>query len=421
LAISLINDRLFLNEFLRYIIKDDYDNLFISNSESDEIKINIQVDTSELVPEDYSKVYAVAMTADKNLIIGDLLNLKPSGKEKNITDIIIEIKGVLIIIEVKRTGDNCINQLRDQLIHFDSHFENKTVYPISFPWQEVIKILEKVNNFYLLCGKRSVFIEDYIRFLEANYPNWFGDKALSLLQFSTNDYQIKQRLRRALQHLTEEEKEENYTLSENGNRFGLKVGFGWADEILIELENYNDDIKEYVTFYIYPGNTIQQIKELKKYNSSWRNKEKLLVDFNKKEYMIKIEPHIKFSHIMGKYITEISEFKSDDLKEPIYDDDMSNNLKYSKQWKKDEKNAWKELEDLFDKHFKEEYNWREKCKWEEKILRTDKTFVNLSFGYFVTMYVPYKDLQDIDKDTNNIKPLADFLNSVVESFRKLVN
>lgn len=111
-SICLTNNSFFLNEYIQAIVtEEDYEYLFSSISEDTKYSINIQVDTATIEKESFSKIYAVAMTSDKDLVMDDFFQQPEFGNEKNITDIIISIKDIAIIIEVSEF----INKVADSL------------------------------------------------------------------------------------------------------------------------------------------------------------------------------------------------------------------------------------------------------------------------------------------------------------------
>ena len=118
-SICLSNNGFFLSEYIKGIVsQEDYDYLFSSISEDAKYSIDIQIDTALIDKVGYSKIYAVAMTADKGMNMDDFFSMQDFGEKKNITDIFISIKDIAILIEVKRTGEDCKAQLFNQLLPF---------------------------------------------------------------------------------------------------------------------------------------------------------------------------------------------------------------------------------------------------------------------------------------------------------------
>ena len=88
-ALCLYNDSLFLNEYIQSIVKEeDYSYLFSSIGSDTKYSIDIQIDTGNIERESYKTVYAIAMTADRNLDMTDFFSQTVLPGKRNITDII---------------------------------------------------------------------------------------------------------------------------------------------------------------------------------------------------------------------------------------------------------------------------------------------------------------------------------------------
>jgi len=201
-SICLTNNSFFFNEYIKAIVTtDDYEYLFSSISEDTKYSLDIQIDTATIEKESFSKVYAIAMTSDKNLDMGDFFNQSDLGEKKNITDIFISIKDIAIIIEVKKTGEDCKAQLYNQVLPFVK--ESYNIVPKRFSWQEIIKLMEKVKHVQHLMSQKSIFISDFLRLSEIKFPHWFEPKPFNVLPFSAqqgtpNYIQLTKRMRQAL-------------------------------------------------------------------------------------------------------------------------------------------------------------------------------------------------------------------------------
>jgi hypothetical protein len=409
-AICLTNNSLFLYEYIKLIVTaDDFDYLFSSIGENEQYSIDIQIDTATLEKVSYSKVYAVAMTTDKHLDMADFFSQPDFGEKKNITDIIISIKDIAIIIEVKRTGEDCKAQLFNQVLPFIK--ENFTVVPVKHSWQETIKLLEKINHLQILSRQHSVFISDFLQLSEIRFPEWFEPKPFNVLPFSnqlgTTKYnQSVKRMRQALAS-------SKYELLGYYDRLGVSVPFGWASEIIPEFQYYeNSKDKEYVTFYIWPGNTKQQGYHIFNNTLDWYNKSSLTV--RNKQYKIEIAFAIKLCHF-NRYVSGIN-FYPKDISKPIHTADNFYNK--SGKWNRD---SWTELEGFFDKHFNPDFDWRSRCGWVDNFLNTDRNYLTMSIGYEVCMFIPYSEFKHIDKTETDIKKLSDFINDIADSYKKLLD
>ncbi len=409
-AICLKNNNLFLNEYLKTVVTaDDFEYLFSTIGENEEYSIDLQIDTATLEKENYRKIYAVAMTTDKSLNMFDFFSQPNFGEKKNITDIIISIKDIAIIIEVKRTGEDCKAQLFNQVLPFIRDEFN--VIPVKHSWQETINLLEKINHLQILSRQQSVFISDFLQLSEIRFPEWFEPKPYKALPFSTQygtkiHNQLLMRMRQALSS-------SKYQLLGYNDRLGISVPFGWASEIIPEFQFYEDSKdKEYVTFYIWPGNTKQQGYQIFNKPLNWHEKTSLPV--RNIEYEIEIAFAVKLCHF-NRFVSGIN-FYPNNISKTIHTLDNFHNK--SGKW---DRSNWEELEIFFDEHFNVEFDWRSKCEWINKFLNTDRNYLTMSIGYEVTMFIPYSEFKRIDKTESDLKNLSDYVNDIVDSFRKLLD
>lgn len=406
-SICLTNNSFFLNEYIKAIISnEDYNYLFSSISEDTKCLLDIQVDISTIEKEDFSKVYAVAMTADDELDMDDFFSQQNLGEKKSVTDIFINIKDIAIIIEVKRSGENCKAQLFNQVLPFTT--EECTVVPMKFSWQDTIRLMEKVKHVQQLVGQNSIFIEDFLQLGEKRFPNWFDPKPFKVIPFSSqhgnpNYIQLIKRMRQALLA-------SNYELLDY-NRLGISVPFKWASEIILSFQSDQENNNENVIFSIYPGNTKGQGYQIFNKQQDWQEKNSL--NIKDIDYKLNISFNIKICHF-SKYISGLT-FHAEDLIEPTHT--YPNFLKKSGKWKKDN---WENFESFMDSHFKPEFNWRKRSNWSENFLNTDRTYFTMSLGYEIHAVVPYKSLRNIDTAEKDIATISDFINNVATSFQTLI-
>ena len=71
-------------------------------------------------------------------------------------------------------------------------------------------------------------------------------------------------------------------------------------------------------------------------------------------------------------------------------------------------------EKLFDKHLN--YDWRKECEWNNKMLNSGKNQFDVSFGYELTLRIPFENLQKIDVDQTNISGLKKLIEEVYYKF-----
>lgn len=77
---------------------------------------------------------------------------------------------------------------------------------------------------------------------------------------------------------------------------------------------------------------------------------------------------------------------------------------------------WSAIEQLFDDYFAQDYNWREALNWQEKVINTNKTQFDLSFGYELFVVIPFHELKKRDTLSTNLDGLTGLIASIYRSF-----
>lgn len=409
-SLTLLNSSLFFNEFIKEIISiEHYDYLFSTYSEDSFFDIDIQVDTAKIAEENYYKVYAVALTSNQKIDMNNFFQ-EQKYEGKTITDIVITIKDILLIIEVKKSGEDCKNQLFNQVYPFiDRETEKIEVIPVAHTWHKIVTSMEKVYNVEKLVSKNgSVFLRDFLHFAEIKRHDWFKPKPFNALKFSTRgkDYHhLIKRLKQAMSNC-------KYPLLDYSDRLGISVPFSWASEIIPHVHSYdNDAYKNYVVFYVWPGNTKTQGYSIYNKPLNWLKKSNILVGGS--SYEMNIVYDIKICHF-NKYVTSL-QYSEDDLLKPLHTSD--NFYHKSGKWNID---YWGEFESFLDDHFKVEFNWREKLQWDEKLLNTDRTYFTMSLGFEVTTYIPYQEFRELDKKEDDIINITKKIDQLINAYEQLM-
>lgn len=411
-SLTLLNSSILFNEFLKSIIsEEDYNYLFSTYSKNSFFDIDIQIDIAQIERESYKKVYAVALTSNNKIDLTDFFEQNTSSA-KNITDIIITIKDILLVIEVKKHQEDCKRQLYNQVYPFIlRRSEGIIVEPVCITWQNVVTIMEKVHNLEKITSSGSPFLQDFLKLAEVRRPNWFQPKPFNSLKFSTKwgsaeHHHLMQRLKQALSNCKE------YSLLDYSDRLGLAVPFNWASEVIPYFHHYEkEQVKDYICFYIWPGNTKTQGYHI--YNKSMEWVEKTTIDIDEMTYGLEIIQNIKICHF-NRYVTGLSYYESDLIKNTHT---AENFYHKSGKWNIQ---TWSDFELFMDGHFKPEYNWREKCRWDHFIINTDRTYFTMSLGFEVCTFIPYKEFCDIDKKDDDILKISSKIDSIVLSLKNLI-
>ena len=409
-TICLQQDLLFFSEYLREIISpEDYYYLFSHYDKDSKYIVDLQLDTSNIELSGIKKIYAVAMTGDEHLNMKDFLELNANGqKDKNITDIWILIKDIVFVIEVKRTNENCKQQLYNQIFPLMESNADVAVEPVNFSWPHTLRIMERIANIRQMRADNSLFVTDFLSLCERRYPEWFPSKPFHLLPSLTNrtnktNHAREKRLRQIIQQSGEQ-------ILGYHDRMAIACKFSWASEIIPYFRTLNKT--DYLTFMIWPGNTKGQGYSIYNKPLKWVKKNKIQVGDN--TFEIDTEYQLKFCHF-NKHITSL-DFNDNDLIKATNTPD--NFYHKSGKWDID---RWPDFEKFMDSHFKPEFNWRELSNWEKHFPDTDRSYFTISFGFATELWVPYSYFQEIDRLPSDFSLPAQFIKDIVHAYRNLLD
>ena len=128
-----------------------------------------------------------------------------------------------------------------------------------------------------------------------------------------------------------------------------------------------------------------------------------------KEYSVTKKFHIVFTSFQ-RYFASIS-FTEEDLKNNLYT--KNNFSKFTGRKKRAE--HWEGLEKLFDLSFKDDFDWRTQCGWQD-IKASGKNQFDISFGYYIATYIPFKTLRELDQSHDDLSNLVELTESIFEAF-----
>lgn len=428
LVLCLKHDTLLFHEFLQTIMlnshidgKSDYNYLFTNLSEKDTVNIDIQIDVTILNENSYRRIYAIAVTSEVLEMTNFNNYLYSATKDyRPITDILITINDIAFVFEVKRWGEDCRQQLYNQVYQLTAKSNPTTsiknqsidaidnVIPFSFDWKQIMTLIVTTNNFNTLHSKPNLFISDFIHLVQSYNINWLPITPFASIPHTVDmDGKRHQRLAAAINNLPDE-----LTALDSNARMGLEVDFGWAKEILPWFER---DAKNNLSlnFYIWPGNTKGQGWKTFYSNKLDRLHDHKSVIINNKEFNLIIENEIKFSHF-NRYVCEL-DFNDENLLKEIV-----TTRNFEKYAGKHNREDWNELEVFFDDYFKPEYNWREHCDWDENFINTNRGYLTLSIGYQIKTVIPYDYLQSVDSSESDLKNLTDIFIQVYNFYKNLL-
>ena len=421
LAICLQEDRILLHELLKEILhrqpagKDLYQQLFSNRPAVDEkghtdrIDIDIQQRVSNLT--DASTLVAVSLSACP-MDIPKFFDPKEATDNDPITDMVIRINDIAIIFEVKPHWEDCSHQLFTQASNWFNGNEDKKdddiknhVYPVDLNWKKLMELVLKISHFQAYAGYPSRTVRDFIELIKSHNPDWLPTSAFAFLEFREDRRPLHNRLDLALSQA-------ETTKLDASDRMGFSVDFKWASEILFSFP-WEEDGSKYLRATVWPGNTKGQGWHL--YTSDGAPRFKNEVSLNGKAYAVQKAFHLKFSHFQ-KYFTSLDGLESD-FRESLLTRDKF--IHISGRQKRGD-HHWDYLQQIFDEHFKPEYDWRDKCKFQEKLVKSGKSYFDLSFGYSLWVDILYEDLQQIDRENEDFEPLILLLEEITKEFSNIV-
>lgn len=401
LAICLQEDSLFFHELLTATLGTPFLNELFSDLDStNEISINIQKNSNEVA--EFERIIAVSLS-ECEMTAENFWAQRHEAIYDPICDIVIEIDNIAIVIEAKRDNVDCTSQLYNQVFNIckrnDIPFNKMKaiVEPVDLNWIKIMEIAVKVYSFEKTTGSQNRFLKDFIDLVKAHNFRWLPESSILFLS-PDNKAAISRRIDSALIELV---KTKPYRKLDYNDRMSVSFDRPWAREILYEV-NPNGDL----IIAIYPGNTKMEGKYI--FQNDPELKE--FIELEGKQYPIDVTYHIKFTSFQ-KYFTGLW-FGGNDMKEDLYT--KENFWKYS--GRKRRENDWEEISFLFDRSFRDTFNWRKQCGWETMIINSGKNQFDLSFGYELSITVPFKDLQAKDQSKSDLTGLTRFLDRIYNEY-----
>ncbi len=404
LAISLQEDSLFFHEILKEVFSDTkfYSQLFDSIENETTISIDIQQKTSQI--SDYEHIFAITLSEAK---ISDFWEAKHDRNYDPICDLVIKINNICLIIEAKRDNTDCTSQLFNQVLNIirsedekittlDKDNYSKFITPFDLNWGKLMVIAVRVLSFEKSFGNTNRFLSDFVSLVREHNYKWLPEAPINSLQ-SNNQNLILRRIDSAI--IEASKSNNNITKLSYTDRLGISFNKDWAQEIIFRI-NENGDL----TASVYPGNTKHQGYSLFKTNPIFGKDIKVLGQ----KYLISQGYHIKFTSFQ-RYFTGL-EFDESELKNKLYTTANFSNFTGRKKREKD----WKDIEKLFDHSLK--FDWRSQCKWNELIINSGKNQFDISFGYEITVIIPFEKLKEIDTNQFDLTKLTTLIVEIHQQY-----
>lgn len=369
-----------------------------------------------LTTEDLSKEFLKSDSTIEELIEkqGENNNSNTNDKADNyspITDITIKFNNsknertIMIIIEVKRTNENCVNQLCQQIIcavennilkskdnasekvtseELKEYISKYCNIRVSIVWAEVLEMIDNYNN---MKPQEEFIVSQYYDYVSIKHPNWLKVKNLSELSIFDEE-RINKRIVNILDSIKTDANGEETEYYFDKSDSSIAVPDKFCD-FLERLEVGFED--KYLYLRIWPSNTKSQFYSFiaKSPNLDFFKKGDKKFD---EKYDIEVKPFIKFSNSFGRYQFELS-FKNDEI------DSVLNFMKnHTGKYKKE--NLYAEflcgLKENLDKYEIDKLN----RSFDENVKKTGMSVFNTCLSFQITVKIPFEDAQSLDKDNS---------------------
>ncbi|RFP64351.1 hypothetical protein D0N36_14265 [Hymenobacter lapidiphilus] len=403
LALCLQHDTLFLYSLLGTIVGEEELRRHLDLTDNQErLEIDVQQSVRDLGP--YAAIYAVAITG-ASLNAATYETVRAWRNESPITDLTIRYKDVLVLVEVKRTGEDCLAQLKGQVEAYqEAQGEDHaaTVQAKALSWAQVVRLATNTRNLHQLTGHASPYTTDFVQYIQYHYPHWDEVLPFRSIPFERAGAINESALYKRLHYIQQQAFGDK--LKWYNSRVAMPINVKWASEVITNLRLH--DGKPYIVASVWPANTKQQGWPIFSKSLAWVNTTELTVDGQ--VYGVEVEEYIKFSHF-NRYLFEI----------PVYNDFMSRSAfdKYAGKWNRD---SWPELEALLDQDTKKEWRRLEPA-WKKHFVDTDRNYAAVALGFAVSVYLPYSEFQQLDTSTENWQPVAQKLEAVTRALVEMID
>lgn len=384
-----------------------------------EYYLDFQVEASNF---DAPVSYLIGVTLTAAEIEDDDAEDSNSSTGKQITDISIRYDEVLIFIEVKRTSENCYNQVRNQMNRFknsqketftDAQEElNECV--VGLTWTEIYSLLQQYCR--IKDNHSGRLVEDYMEYLALNYPSWVPVQRLNLLEPNQTEF-IAVRL-----DTIKNEYANAYLSEDNGllearkaipinNTYVKQCNIAYEQEFILP----GNRKAECVTVGMWPSDTVGQFWKFKALNPTknvFYRKRYTTIAVGGKTVPVRIRPYIKFSHFMGKGIQWLG--MNPNNNDNHFDEWMNLACSITKKHKKGTP-EWNALIEQIQIH---------QNLFDDKELKSfvscfhqnfaNRGYVFVSCGLEIKAYYLYKDAQALDKEAG---AFAKELNQIIEQLQ----
>lgn len=386
-AILLNQDNLFFDRFIDYInakCSEKKSECNISKPQRpDEKEVGIQQQIKSIVSNypNPNNVIGLTLTTSAH---AEWVENKKDDSTNLITDIVINCRDSLIVIEVKRNATDARIQLKQQVnsilaevVRQGGNVPEKEL--LEGTWEEIIAVLQDVFN--LTNVSADSVLGHYLIHLESNYPTWFPVALLSDIEITReNEVAIEKRIHKLIQNCCEKEDEEK----KYSGRYIIPLNYDFTTEAQVNMD-YEDKT---LIVRIWAGDTKWQgycLFNKTKNDLSWVYENKIRVE--NQELKVSTKPYLRLAHfqtsIIGEYINLDyfqKKFGSDKEKcMSLYND-------ITREWKRPN---WEELKNILTHKYRglidlDSFNAAFQAKFEN----SNRGYAHVSFGFETTAFLP---------------------------------
>lgn len=414
LALCLQHDSLFLYAFLATIMGEGAlkGQLHLTDP-ADRLRVDIQQAVHALPAS--TQLYAVALT-ESQLDATSYGTITGWRNDSPITDLLVHYKDVLLLVEVKRSAENCLAQLKGQVEAYqeaqagpEATVVAATPSVSALSWAQVVRMAANARNLRQLTGQASPYTADFVQLIQYYFPQWGEVLSFHNIPFLSGPGINEAALYKRLQYIQQQAfGDELMWLSD---RVAMPIAVPWASEVITRPELR--DAVAYIGVNVWPGNTKAQGWSLYGRPLAWASQRSILV--NGVSYPLAIEQYLKFSHF-NRWVFEVP-VPATSPGQPNSFHTYSAFEKYSGRWWRD---SWPELAALLQHSLPEQWAAHQP-EWQERFLNTGRGYTDVALGFKVTVLLPYRQLQQLDVAVEHGEAVASLLIAAIAALQELID
>ena len=410
--------------FLEKIRKENTTNVEIPYPDG-EYLVEFQRNTTDFG--DADRIVGIALTAEELTDDYAVGNVSVASNYNPITDISLEYDGTIIIIEVKRSGEDCRKQLEEQIDKCEqTMIANNHGNPVNLEktyvaltWTNIIEILERYIA--IKGSKPERLIYDYYTNLVYHYPSWTPVEPLARLSIEDSV-----RIQKRLDMIKQEYAKGNSELIFNRQAIAMDYSYATECNIYIDKDLYTHNKKREACLVmgIWPSDTCGQFWALKKVTKSYEFAKKRYRKINLDQFgemNLRVLPYIKLCH----FNQGIMNFYLDVTKEDNHLDallELGNAI--NGKWKREEANndGWKKFLKLIKDsgiYSNDEFTSFE-ADFTKKFWNTNRSYLTASVGFEVYMYMTYEEAQRWDNGKSDAVGFPEMIREYIEKIDLLI-